>query len=253
MQKIIMGNWKMNGNSESIEKLCSDISKAEFNTEKVKVAVFPSSIYVKEAISQLPKTIGVGLQNITNNDNGAFTGELSKDMLLDIGCNYILIGHSERRALFGETDECVYKKLCKVIDTNVTAVVCIGESLEDRNSGNLEKVLTQQLQLLLDNLSVEQLNKIVVAYEPVWAIGTGVVATLDQVQETHEFIRSLFAKKDSELAKNIKIVYGGSLKASNANDILGLADVDGGLIGGASLIGDEFNKIISQANNLCMK
>ena len=251
MQKLIMGNWKMNGNTQSIKKLCDGIAMAKFDGTKVSVSVFPSSVYVKETIAQLPKEIGVGLQNITFNDDGAYTGELSKAMLEDLGCDYVLIGHSERRSLFGETDECVFKKLQKVIDTDITPVVCIGESLEDRNGGKLEEVLASQLALVLENLSVAQLGKIVVAYEPVWAIGTGVVASLEQVQDTHKFIRSMIAKIDGNLAKNIKIVYGGSLKAANAKDILSLADVDGGLIGGASLQAPEFNEIINQANIIC--
>ena len=162
-----------------------------------------------------------------------------------------MIGHSERRSLFNESDEDVFKKLLKAIDTDITPVVCIGESLEDREGGKLEEVLASQLVLVLQNLSVAQLSKVVIAYEPVWAIGTGVVASLEQVQETHKFIRSMIAKIDENLAKNIKIVYGGSLKAANAKDILSLADVDGGLIGGASLQAPEFNEIINQANIIC--
>ncbi len=251
MQKLIMGNWKMNGNTQSVKELCEGITTAKFDSSKVSVAVFPSSVYIRETIAQLSKEIGVGLQNITFNDDGAYTGELSKAMLEDLGCDYVLIGHSERRSLFGETDECVFKKLQKVIDTDITPVVCIGESLDDREGGKLEEVLASQLALVLQNLSVEQLEKVVIAYEPVWAIGTGVVASLEQVQETHESIRSMIAKIDDNLAKNIKIVYGGSLKAANAKDILSLADVDGGLIGGASLQAPEFNEIINQANIIC--
>lgn len=246
-----MGNWKMNGNSASIKELCSSISQAKFDSSKVAVAVFPSSVYVKETIAQLPKEIGVGLQNITFYDDGAYTGELSADMLQDVGCDYLLIGHSERRSLFGETDQDVFKKVEKIINTSVVPVVCIGESLEDREGGKLEEVLKAQLKLVLENLSVEQLSKVVIAYEPVWAIGTGVVASLEQVQETHQFIRSLVDKVDENLAKNMKIVYGGSLKAGNAKDILSLPDVDGGLIGGASLKASEFNEIINQANIIC--
>ncbi|APC96629.1 triose-phosphate isomerase [Francisella frigiditurris] len=246
MKKLIMGNWKMNGNSASIKALCQEISKAKY--DNVDVAVFPTSVYVKEVRAQLPSKVGVGLQNITFYDDGAYTGEISKAMLEDVGCDYVLIGHSERRSLFGETNQDVFKKLKKVIDTNVVPVVCIGESLADRNGGKLQSVLSGQLELILNGLSKEQLAKIVLAYEPVWAIGTGVVATLDQVQETHSFVRSLVAKVDAEIAKNIKIVYGGSLKASNAEEILKLPDVDGGLIGGASLVGEEFNKIIKYAS-----
>lgn len=253
MQKLIMGNWKMNGNSATIRELCNGISQVEYDNSKVAVAVFPSSVYVKEAIAQLPKKVGVGLQNITFYDDGAYTGELSADMLQDIGCDYLLIGHSERRSLFGETDQDVFKKVEKIINTSIIPVVCIGESLEDREGGKLEQVLSTQLKLVLENLSVEQLTKVVIAYEPVWAIGTGVVASLEQVQETHEFIRSLVAKVDQNLAKNMKIVYGGSLKAGNAKDILSLPDVDGGLIGGASLKASEFNEIINQANIICTK
>jgi triosephosphate isomerase len=252
MKKLIMGNWKMNGNSQSIAELCSDISSVKYSND-VEVVVFPASIYAKETILQLPTKVGVGLQNITFHDDGAYTGEISSKMLEDIGCSHVLIGHSERRSLFGETDTDVFKKLSKIIDSNVIPVVCIGESLVDRNSGKLEEILTKQLVLILDNLTENQLAKIVIAYEPVWAIGTGVVATLEQVQETHKFIRTLLASKSQNLAKIIQIVYGGSLKASNAKDILSLADVDGGLIGGASLVGKEFNEIINQANKLCTK
>lgn len=252
MKKLIMGNWKMNGNSASITELCNDISQVEY-ADNVEVVVFPTSIYAKEAISQLPTKVGVGLQNITFHDDGAYTGEISSEMLKDIGCTHVLIGHSERRSLFGETDIDVFKKLSKIIDTDIIPVVCIGESLVDRNSGKLEEILTKQLVLILDNLTEKQLAKVVIAYEPVWAIGTGVVATLEQVQDTHKYIRTLLATKSQNLAKTIQIVYGGSLKASNAKDILSLADVDGGLIGGASLVGKEFNEIINQANKLCTK
>ena len=251
MQKLIMGNWKMNGDSTSIKELCSGILQAKYDTSKVAVAIFPSSVYVKEVITQLPEKVGVGLQNITFYDGGAYTGEISAKMLEDIGCDYLLIGHSERRSLFAESDEDVFKKLNKVIDTNITPVVCIGESLDDRQSGRLKQVLATQLSLILENLSVEQLAKVVIAYEPVWAIGTGVVASLEQIQETHQFIRLLLAKVDESLAKKIKIVYGGSLKAENANDILSLPDVNGGLVGGASLKAAEFNEIINQANKIC--
>ncbi|QIV96736.1 triosephosphate isomerase [Allofrancisella inopinata] len=251
MQKLIMGNWKMNGNTQSIKELCYGISEVEYDISKVSVAVFPSSVYVKEVISQLPESIGVGLQNITFYDDGAYTGELSVKMLQDTGCSYVLIGHSERRALFGESDEDVFKKLQKVIDTDVVPVVCMGETLSDREAGILEDVLETQLGLILENFSVKQLEKLVIAYEPVWAIGTGVVASLEQIQQTHKFIRSLLAKVNQDLAKKIKIVYGGSLKAENAKDILSLLDVDGGLIGGASLKASEFNEIISQANKIC--
>jgi triosephosphate isomerase len=251
MKKLIMGNWKMNGDSESIKALCKGLSEAKYDNSKVNVAVFPSSVYVKEAMAQLPKEMGVGLQNITFNNDGAYTGEISSSMLQDIGCDYLLIGHSERRSIFGETDLDVFKKLEKIIDTNIVPVVCIGESLADRESGKLESVLSAQLELVLNNFSAEKLKKIVVAYEPVWAIGTGVVASLEQVQDTHKFIRSVVANVDKNIAKDMKIVYGGSLKAANAKDILSLSDVDGGLIGGASLMASEFNEIINKANKIC--
>tara|TARA_B110000977_G_C11008055_1_gene466572 strand:+ start:564 stop:1325 length:762 start_codon:yes stop_codon:yes gene_type:complete len=251
MKKLIMGNWKMNGDSQSIKKLCKGLSEVKYDNSKVNVAVFPSSVYIKEAMAQLPKEMGVGLQNVTFEDNGAYTGEISSSMLQDIGCDYLLIGHSERRSIFSETDLDVFKKLEKIIDTNIVPVVCIGESLEDRESDKLEAVLSAQLKLVINNISTEQLKKVVLAYEPVWAIGTGVVASLEQVQDTHEFIRSIVAKIDKNIANDMKIVYGGSLKAANAKDILSLRDVDGGLIGGASLMAPEFNEIINQANKIC--
>jgi len=251
---VIMGNWKMNGAYESIKELCDGISQSNELTNSVDVAVFPPSVYVTFAQFGLENTgIGVGVQNITYNDNGAFTGEVSREMVADLGLEYVLIGHSERRSLYGETDADVFKKTQAVIDIEVTPVICIGETLEEREAGKLEEVITTQLEQILANIHVDKLSKIVIAYEPVWAIGTGVVASLDQVQDAHAYIRSLVAKRDQELAGTIRIVYGGSLKSANAKDILSLEDVDGGLIGGASLKSDEFNSIIKQAHNLCSK
>jgi len=246
-RKIIIGNWKMNGSLASIKSLCEslhEISKAKKNTDIAVCVPAPYLDYVRQNICG----IAIGAQNVSQYDQGAFTGEISVHMLKDFGCEYVLLGHSERRSLFGEDNISVAQKAQKALDHGLVPVVCIGETFEQRLSGDLNNVLSEQLRSFMCQLSLKQLSNIIIAYEPVWAIGTKVAATSAQIQQVHSFIRQTITKTDENLAKNIRIVYGGSLKSSNASEILSLQDVDGGLVGGASLDGREFAAIVNHAH-----
>lgn len=189
--------------------------------------------------------IGLGGQNIYWEDSGAYTGEISADMLKSVGCEYVILGHSERRQYFGETEETVNKKVKKALETGLTPIICVGELLEQRKAGKTESVIGKQVKGCFDGLSKSDAEKTVVAYEPVWAIGTGVVATPQQAQDVHKFIRDLLVELyDEELASGLRIQYGGSMKPGNAAELLAQPDIDGGLIGGASLDPESFLGII---------
>ena len=248
-KKIIIGNWKMNGSLLSIKSLCESLNQVAKTDCHAEMVVCVPHVYLPYVQSNI-KGIGLGVQNVSQYNDGAYTGEISANMLKDFNCQYVIVGHSERRALFVENNEMVAKKTKKVVEAGLIAVVCVGETLQERTSGTLKKVLKEQLQSVLNELSSHELRKIIIAYEPVWAIGTGLAATASQVQEVHAYLRQVVTNFHEQLAKNIKIIYGGSLKPSNANEILSLADVDGGLIGGASLVGEDFGKIIKQAKQI---
>lgn len=205
------------------------------------VAVFPPFPYLTQAVSELKgSTISVGAQNCADQRSGAFTGEVSADMLADCGVELVIIGHSERRALYAETDEVVLSKTRLAIDSGLVAVVCVGETLEERKSGREEAVVSSQLSLLLSELTDADWKKVIVAYEPVWAIGTGETATPEQAQAIHATIRTLLAERSATIAEETRILYGGSVKSANAADLFSQSDIDGGLVGGASLDAAEF-------------
>lgn len=205
------------------------------------VAVFPPFPYLTQAVSELKgSTISVGAQNCADQRSGAFTGEVSADMLADCGVELVIIGHSERRALYAETDEVVLSKTRLAIDSGLVAVVCVGETLEERKSGREEAVVSSQLSLLLSELTDADWKKVIVAYEPVWAIGTGETATPEQAQAIHATIRTLLAERSATIAEETRILYGGSVKSANAADLFSQSDIDGGLVGGASLEAAEF-------------
>ena len=246
---LIMGNWKMNLLTEGVNKLSQYVN--EYDANGVDVVVFPPSCYLSSVTDVCKKAnkvnFFVGAQNISQYESGAHTGEISIPMIKDLGCQYSLVGHSERRAAHNETNDIILDKVRSLTSQGVKAVLCIGETLEERESSRVESVLREQLSFVLDGLTQDELERLVIAYEPVWAIGTGLAATAEQVQEVHAFIRKLVSESNLVLAKEIKIAYGGSLKLSNAQEILSLEDVDGGLIGGASLLADDFTKIIGIA------
>lgn len=243
--KIVAGNWKMNKNTAETEALLTELA-AKIPDTQAEVMVAPTFISLPSAVKQLESsTIEVIAQNMHFSEKGAYTGEISPDMLLDIEVDTVIIGHSERRAHFGETDEILNKKVVTALYKNMRVVFCFGEKMEDRKAGNHFKVVESQLKNALFSLEASAWTHIVLAYEPVWAIGTGETATPEQAQEMHAFIRKTIAEAyDTAIASNVSILYGGSVKPGNAKEIFSKPDVDGGLIGGASLVADDFVAII---------
>ena len=220
--------------------------------ENVDVLVCPPFVSIGMAVKYLYDTdIQVGAQNLHFEENGAYTGEISGSMLAESGCNYVIIGHSERRQYFGETDATVNKRVHKAIEHKLAPIVCVGESLDQRKSNEHFGLVKNQVTAALHDVSEKDVLDVVIAYEPIWAIGTGETASPDQAQEMHEHIRSILAEVyDEDTAEQINILYGGSMKPGNANELLSLQDVDGGLIGGASLDADSFSEIITIAEDL---
>lgn len=243
--KIVAGNWKMNKNLEETEALLSELS-AKLPDTDAEVMVAPTFVNLNGAVRYLQSsTIQVIGQNMHFAENGAYTGEISADMLLNIRVDTVIIGHSERRAYFGETDEILAKKVHAALAKNMRIMFCFGEELTDRKSGNHFNVVESQLKNALFSLDANAWNKIILAYEPVWAIGTGETASPEQAQEMHAFIRKTITEAyDTSIANNVSILYGGSVKPANAKEIFSKPDVDGGLIGGAALKADDFVTII---------
>lgn len=238
---LVAGNWKMNGSLADAGSLVAGIKAGIGLAERTEVAICPPFVYlqhVKELLADTP--ISLGAQNLSQEDAGAFTGEVAADMLTDLGCDYVIVGHSERRALYGESDALVADKFAKALEANLKPILCVGELLEEREAGDTETVVSRQLDAVLERVGVQELGRGVVAYEPVWAIGTGKTATPEQAQEVHAFLRGQIAAQDTQVAENIRILYGGSVKGANANELFACPDIDGGLIGGASLKADEF-------------
>lgn len=245
-QPLVAGNWKMNGSSESIRDLIDGLLSG-LDT-KAEVLVCPPSVYVQQVRDLIAGSIvKVGLQNASHELSGAFTGEISPLMVKDLGCEYVLIGHSERRSIYGETDEDVAAKFCALVDQGVVPVLCVGETLEERESGDTMKVVAHQIETVLRAAGPERLANFVIAYEPVWAIGTGLTASPEQAQEVHAAIRELMAKHDEAMANRTRVLYGGSMKAANAVELMAQPDVDGGLVGGASLVAADFKAICHAA------
>jgi triosephosphate isomerase len=243
--KIVAGNWKMNKNLAESEALLTELA-AKLPDTNAEVMVAPTYVNLTGAVQHLESSaIEVIAQNMHFAESGAYTGEISADMLLNIGIDTVIIGHSERRAYFGETDEILAKKVTAALAKNMRVMFCFGEELEDRKSGNHFKLVESQLKNALFSLDASSWSKIVLAYEPVWAIGTGETASPEQAQEMHAFIRETIAEAfDAGIAKNVSILYGGSVKPANAEEIFSKPDVDGGLIGGAALKADDFVAII---------
>lgn len=235
---LVAGNWKMNASTQQAEALVSALCEADL---AVDVAVFPPFPYLSLALAKSAQsTLRIGAQNVAEQDAGAFTGEVSASMLADVGCTMALVGHSERRTLYAETNEQVLAKTKQLLANGITAVVCVGETLAERRAGQEQTVVGEQLAMLLEQLSNYDWQQIVLAYEPVWAIGTGETATPEQAQAMHGYIRSLLQQKDEKVAATTRILYGGSVKASSAAELFAQPDIDGGLVGGASLDAAEF-------------
>ena len=245
---LVVANWKMNGSLTSIRPLLEGVCNGLQEGCDIEVAICPLYVYLAEAAEKLKNTdIKLGSQSISHLESGAFTGEISADMLKDFSCVFAIVGHSERRALYGETDELVAKKFVRAQDAALVPILCVGEQLHERESGETESVIERQLNAVIELVGIAAFKNAVIAYEPIWAIGTGKTATPEQVQEVHAFVRLLLARHDDAVADGIRIIYGGSVKAANATEIFNMADVDGGLIGGASLDIDEFLNICHAA------
>ncbi|MEE3999625.1 triose-phosphate isomerase [Tenacibaculum sp. FZY0031] len=247
-QKIVAGNWKMNKNLDEAKELIKGIKKeVKAGIEKgTRVMIAPSFVNLQSAVKKTQKSIiEVAAQNMHQSKNGAFTGEVSADMLINLGVNIVILGHSERREYFGETDALLAQKVDAALGNGLEVVFCFGELLEDRKSENHFKVVENQLKKALFHLQKGSFANIILAYEPVWAIGTGETASPEQAQEMHAFVRELFAKEyGKDTADTISILYGGSVKPANAKEIFSKPDVDGGLIGGAALKAEDFAAII---------
>ena len=246
----IAGNWKMNMDLSQTVELISGIKNAlNFNEINANVIVCPPFTSLETAVELTKDTpIEVGAQNMFYEDGGAFTGEISAKMLKSVGCKYVILGHSERRSIFGESNEWINKKITKALSEDLNVIFCVGETLEERESGVMEQVLKTQITEGLEGISTGEMQDVIIAYEPVWAIGTGKTATPEQAEAAHKFIRDLISEKfGSETAENLIIQYGGSVKPNNAKELLSQPNIDGALVGGAALKADSFVDIINAA------
>jgi triosephosphate isomerase len=242
MRKILLaGNWKLNGSQAMVASLLGDLLDASRSATSIDMAVFPPFPYLGQTQSLLKgSSIAWGAQNLNPEASGAHTGEVAASMLLDFGCQYVLVGHSERRSIYGESDFDVAKRYEAAINAGLQPILCVGETLEERESGVTESVVERQLDAVLNLCGVESLKHAVIAYEPVWAIGTGKTASPDQAQAVHAFIRHKIVSQDAILGGLVRILYGGSVNGSNAADLFARKDIDGGLVGGASLKAQDF-------------
>jgi triosephosphate isomerase len=240
-KKLVAGNWKMHGNLTDIRQLLSEIIENLNKLRDVQFAVCVPYPYLSLVRDMLQHTnISWGAQNVSEYEKGAYTGEVSACMLNDFTCRFAIVGHSERRTLFGENDHIVAEKYMAAQRANLIPILCVGETLEQREAGVTEQIIEKQLKVVIDAAGIESLSKAVIAYEPIWAIGTGKTASPQQAQDVHAYIRNGIANMNISIADELTILYGGSVKAGNASELFAMPDIDGGLIGGASLIADEF-------------
>jgi triosephosphate isomerase len=248
-QPLIAGNWKMNGSKADTEALLTGIKAGIGDVAAAEVAVCPPFPYLYLTEQMLAGTpVRYGSQDVAFEENGAFTGQVSAEMLKDFGCTYAIIGHSERRQLNGETDVVVARKYARAIAAGLVPILCVGETLTERENGETEAVVARHLDAVINHSGIDALRQGVVAYEPVWAIGTGVTATPEQAQDVHAFLRQRVAGHSAEVAEQLRILYGGSMKPANAEELIGCADIDGGLIGGAALKAADFLAICKAGN-----
>jgi triosephosphate isomerase len=249
-RKFVAGNWKLNGSLASAGALSSELVRQLAGFSQADVVVCPAAPHLA-AVSALLKgsVIGLGAQNASEHAAGAYTGESSVAMLAELGCGHALVGHSERRALYGETNVQVAAKFVAVAAGGLVPVLCVGETLAEREAGTTEAVIAGQLEAVLKSASIAQLTSSIIAYEPVWAIGTGKTATPEQAQQVHAFIREHLSRHDAGIGSGVRIVYGGSVNAANAAGLFACSDIDGGLVGGASLKADDFIAICNAASH----
>lgn len=245
---LVAGNWKMNGSAAFNAELVAGIVAGAPRSERVKLLVCPPFPYLS-AVAEATSGTGValGAQNVSEHACGAYTGEVAPSMLSDVGCEYVIVGHSERRTLYGESSQQVAAKFKATLGACMKPILCVGETLEEREAGDTESVVDEQLDAVLDLVGIAAFGSAVIAYEPVWAIGTGMTASPEQAQEVHAHIRARLAERDASVAEGTQILYGGSMKGDNAAGLLAQPDIDGGLIGGASLKAADFLAIAAAA------
>ena len=245
---MVAGNWKMHGSEAANASLLAEFELRLQPEWPIDVAVFPPFVYLAEVARRLRGTsIAVGAQDVCAEPGGAFTGEVAATMLKDVGCAQVIVGHSERRRWYHEDDALVARKFGATLAGDLTPVLCVGETLEERESSRTEEVVARQLDAVVAMHGVASFARAIVAYEPVWAIGTGRTASPEQAQAVHDFVRRRLAEQDARIAAATRILYGGSVKAANAAELFSMPDVDGGLVGGASLVADEFYEICAAA------
>jgi triosephosphate isomerase len=248
--KLVIGNWKMNGDQGAINRLVAELLAAD-GSSLPELGVCPPYLYLQMVGTGLEVSgIKLGAQNVCQFSNGAYTGEVSAAMLKDLRCDYVLVGHSERRHLFGESSQQVFEKALRLFEEGLTPVICVGETQQERENDITQRVIAEQIAPFLTKQGLPVLGKSVLAYEPVWAIGTGLSATPEQAQDVHSFIRRHLAVSVAAVAESIQILYGGSVKPANAEELFAMPDIDGGLIGGASLVAQEFLAIAEAARPL---
>ncbi len=241
----------MHGDEASNRELVSGIIEGAPNAENVSLLVCPPYPYLASVAGQLQgSNVGLGAQNVSEHETGAYTGEVAPAMLRDVGCGYAIVGHSERRTLYAETSEQVAEKMAAALAEGLIPILCVGETLEQRESGSTEQVVAEQLVAAIERNGIAAVGSSVIAYEPVWAIGTGKTATPEQAQDVHRYIRSVLAQHDPSVAEKVQILYGGSVKGDNAAGLFGMPDIDGGLIGGASLKAADFLAIARAATEI---
>lgn len=242
---LIAGNWKMNKTATEAVELASPVIASVANQSDIDVLMCPPFTSIS-AVSALigNSTVRVGAQNMSDKASGAYTGEISASMLRDLQVSYVILGHSERRSYYGETDAFINKKLLAALENNLKPILCVGETLEEREAGKVEKVIKTQLVGGLKDVPADKAESVVIAYEPVWAIGTGKTATPEQAQDVHAFIRAQLIELLGQVGNSIRILYGGSMKPANADELLAKPDIDGGLIGGAALVAKDFLALI---------
>jgi triosephosphate isomerase (TIM) len=245
---VVAGNWKMHGSRSANEALLSELVERVKPDWHIDVVVFPPYVYLSDAVRAVEEgDISVGAQDLCAEAPGAFTGQVAAAMVKDVGCRYVIVGHSERRRLYHEDDALVARKFAAALGAGLTPVLCVGETLEEREAHRTEAIVARQLDAVTALVGIASFAGAILAYEPVWAIGTGRTASPQQAQEVHAYLRSRIAAQDAKMAGRLRILYGGSVKASNARELFAMPDVDGGLVGGASLSADEFVEICSAA------
>ena len=251
MKKLfIVANWKMNGNKESNEKLVNYINEKVDKDPNIEVIICPPFTYLTQILELKIPSIKIGAQNISESQNGAFTGEISGSMLQDMKIDYVIIGHSERRQMYNDTNTVIAQKFELAHQNNLIPILCVGESLSERKTGQTLSVVEAQIKSVIEATRIELFTKSIIAYEPVWAIGTGETASPEQAEEVHSNIRSIIEEYDSKIATSIPILYGGSVNGANSKDLFTMGNINGGLIGGASLNGEEFVEIYQAAKRL---